>query len=119
MMLESDNIKLRFARRFALVVALVAASVLVLVFVYGTAAGGTSMLEGMLPDGQRPQWYWTRMETSGYEITAVSYAHNHYLEYQVVKGEHAYGVQLELDADSGTVTAVTIVDLSQVASAQQ
>ena len=119
MMLESDNIQPHPARRFALVVALVAASVLVFVFVYGTAAGGTSMLEGMLPDGQRPQWYWTRMETSGYEITAVNYAHNHYLEYQVVKGQHAYGVLLEIDADSGTAATVTIVDLSLAASAQR
>jgi len=117
MMLESDNIKLRFARRFALVVALVAATVLV--FVYGTAAGGASMLEGMLRDGERPHWYWTRMETSGYEVTAVSYAHNHNLEYQVVRGEDAYRVRLELDVASGTVAAVTIVDLSNAAGGQR
>jgi len=117
MMVAAVSIQLRLVRRFALVVALVAATVLV--FVYGTAAGGTSILEGMLPDGERPHWYWTRMETSGYEVTAVSYAHNNNLEYQVVKGMRAYRVQLELDAPSGTVAAVTIVDLSDASDGQR
>ncbi len=116
-MFDSDVFQLRLVRVFALVVALVA--IAVLVFDYGTAAGGASILEELLDNGQRPAWYWTRMETSGYKVTAVSYARDHYLEYQVVKGLESYGVQLQVDADTGTVSSVNVVALGQEAVVQR
>lgn len=107
-MIEDDRDKLPVARLLVLAATVVA--VALLAFAYGTAAGGASILEALLPDGERPLWYWTRMESSGYEVTSVSYAHDHHLQYQVVKDEEWYEVQLELDAGSGTAVAVTIVE---------
>ena len=62
MMVKTDNSRFRMARRLALVVALVA--VAVFVFVYGTAAGGTSILEGMLPDGKQASLFYRRTKTA-------------------------------------------------------
>jgi hypothetical protein len=74
----------------------------------GGTAEGASTLEGILPAGEGPDWYWTRMENAGYEVTSINYERDDYVEYEVVKGEDSYEVQLELDSESGKVAGVEI-----------
>lgn len=74
----------------------------------GGTAEGASTLEGILPAGEGPDWYWTRMENAGYEVTSINYERDDYVEYEVVKGEDSYEVQLELDSESGKVDSVEI-----------
>lgn len=76
---------------------------------FDTRGEGTSNLELLLPEGERPNWYWTRMENSGYEVTGVNYEPYDFVEYQVMKGGESYAVQLVLDPESGTAAAVTII----------
>ena len=73
----------------------------------GEAQAARSLEENLLP-GHPPDWYETRLAESGYEVTAVNYDDEDYREYEIVRGEESYEVQLEIDASSGTVATVTV-----------
>ena len=106
-MVDKDILKLGPPQLLVVVATLVA--VAWLVSTLGTPTGGISSLEALLPGGERPTWYWTRMENSGYEVTAVNYEPYDFVEYQVMKAGQSYAVQLSLDPEAGIAVAVTIV----------
>lgn len=56
-------------------------------------------LETSLEPGHGPDHYWTQLEQLGYQVTAVNYDDEDYVEYEIVKGDSSYEVQIDLDDD--------------------
>jgi uncharacterized protein YmfQ (DUF2313 family) len=69
---------------------------------------GKAQLEQVLPTGQPRDFYSKKLQELGFTITSTNYATDDYLEYEVVKGNQSYEVQLDLDNDTKRVSAVDI-----------
>lgn len=66
----------------------------------GCAAATASQaqdLETALGTGQGPQYYWEALEAAGYQVTAVNYDTRDYVEYEIVRGDETFEVQIDLD----------------------
>lgn len=66
------------------------------------------LLEAHLQPGQTPAAYSKMLRELGYTITAVNYNTPDYAEYEVVKGDRSYEVQMDLNEETGRATNIDI-----------
>lgn len=71
------------------------------------SAEDAQTLRESLELGHGPDHYWQQIEQLGYEVTAVNYDREEYLEYEVVRGDNSYEVQIELD-DERLATGIEV-----------
>ncbi len=64
-------------------------------------------LEQTLKAGQDKNFYRRELEKMGYQITSLNYDKPDYLEYEVVKGNNTYEVQIDFDK-SGKATKIDV-----------
>jgi hypothetical protein len=69
---------------------------------------GQAELEKQLPAGQEVKSYRQKLEKLGYQVTSINYDTPTYLEYEVVKGDQTWEVQIDVDADTRKATAIEI-----------
>lgn len=67
-----------------------------------------TLREGELPVGKTRGFYWDRLADMGYTITAVNYDEPDYVEYEVVKGDRTYEVQIDIDEDTKRATDIDV-----------
>jgi uncharacterized protein YmfQ (DUF2313 family) len=65
-------------------------------------------LEKALKTGEQKDFYRKELEKMGWQITSVNYDKPDYLEYEIVKGNDSYEVQIDLDKNSGKGTKVDV-----------
>lgn len=70
-------------------------------------SGEKEQLEKALAVGQNKPQYDALLKKMGYQITSVNDVEKDYLEYEVVKGDHSYEVQIDLDNKVGKKIDVT------------
>ncbi|MGH7960423.1 MAG: hypothetical protein ACRERD_01170, partial [Candidatus Binatia bacterium] len=58
--------------------------------------------------GRTPGFYWDRLGDMGYTITAINYNQPDYVEYEVVKGDRTYEVQIDRNEDTGRATDIDV-----------
>lgn len=73
-------------------------------------------LEQALPAGLKAEDYKERIERMHYKIASVDDRDPGYLEYQIVKGDNSYDVQIEMDRDSKLAKSVEITSDDQGAT---
>jgi hypothetical protein len=62
----------------------------------------------VLKPGQDKNTYRRELEKLGYQITSVNYDRPDYLEYEIVKGNNSYEVQIDFDKNSGKASKVDV-----------
>ena len=65
-------------------------------------------LEKTLKTGENKKNYRDQLEKLGYKITSVNADKPDYLEYEIVKGDDTYEVQIDFDKNSGKATKVDV-----------
>jgi uncharacterized protein YmfQ (DUF2313 family) len=65
-------------------------------------------LEQTLKTGEDKNFYRRELEKMGYQITSVNYDKPDYVEYETVKGNNTYEVQIDFDKNSGKATKVDV-----------
>ncbi len=70
-------------------------------------SGEKEQLEKALAAGQTRAQYEAMLKKMGYQVTSVNDAEKDYLEYEVVKGDNSYEVQIDLDNKVGKKVDVT------------
>jgi len=65
-------------------------------------------LEKALKTGESKQSYRSQLEKMGYKITSVNADKPDYVEYEIVKGNDTYEVQIDFDKNSGKATKVDV-----------
>ena len=65
-------------------------------------------LEKALRTGESKDFYRKELEKIGWQITSVNYDKPDYLEYEIVKGDNSYEVQIDFDKNSGKSTKVDV-----------
>jgi hypothetical protein len=65
-------------------------------------------LEKSLKAQQAKSYYPQALKDLGYQITAVNNDEPDYVEYEIVKGQDSYEVQIDLDKDTGTAKKVDV-----------
>ena len=73
-----------------------------------TAKDAEDKLEQALKTGETKDFYRREIEKMGWQITAVNYDKPYYLEYQIVKGDDSYEVQIDFDKNSAKATKVDV-----------
>jgi uncharacterized protein YmfQ (DUF2313 family) len=68
---------------------------------------GEEALERALKPGQDKNFYRKELERMGYMITATNYDKPDYVEWEVVKGDQSYEIQLDMAGGKGTKVDVT------------
>jgi hypothetical protein len=71
-------------------------------------AGEKDQMEKALGTGHDRAYYKTALEKMGYRITSVNEADPRNLEYEVVKGDTSYEVQIDFDANTKKSTRVDV-----------
>jgi uncharacterized protein YmfQ (DUF2313 family) len=66
-------------------------------------------LEQALKTGEEKPFYRRELEKMGWHITSVNYDKPDYLEYEIVKGDQSYEVQIDVDKNSHKATKVDVV----------
>jgi len=69
---------------------------------------GQAELQKLLSPGMAPGSYREKLKHLGYRITSTNYNNPDYLEYEVVKGDQTWEVQIDVDEDTGKATQVDI-----------
>ena len=69
---------------------------------------GRALLERQLLPGRTPADYRLLLQNRGYTITAENYNAPNFVEYEIVKGNRSYEVQIYLHEPSGRATAVDV-----------
>src|ERR671915_455217 len=64
--------------------------------------------EKTLKTGEDKNFYRREMEKMGYQITSVNYDKPDYLEYEIVKGNNTYEVQIDFDKNSAKATKIDV-----------
>lgn len=67
-----------------------------------------AQLEQALHEGQSRDFYSKKLRELGFLITSTNYATDDYVEYEVVKGDQSYEIQLDLDQETGRVDEIDI-----------
>lgn len=70
--------------------------------------GAEDKLEQALKTGEEKAFYRRQLEKMGWKITSVNYDKPDYVEYEIVKGEDSYEVQIDLDKNSRKATKVDV-----------
>lgn len=65
-------------------------------------------LEKSLMVGQSKDYYRGELTKRGYQVTSVNQAQPDYVEYEVVKGDNSYEVQVDFDKSTGKSTKVDV-----------
>jgi uncharacterized protein YmfQ (DUF2313 family) len=65
-------------------------------------------LEKALKTGEDKAFYRKELEKMGWKITSVNYDKADYVEYEIVKGDQSYEVQIDLDKNSHKATKVDV-----------
>jgi uncharacterized protein YmfQ (DUF2313 family) len=65
-------------------------------------------LEGALKTGQEKNFYRRELEKLGWQITSVNYDKPEYVEYEIIKGDQSYEVQIDFDKNSHKATKVDV-----------
>jgi uncharacterized protein YmfQ (DUF2313 family) len=66
-------------------------------------------LERTLKTGEEKDFYRRELEKLGWMITAVNYDKPDYVEYEIVKGDQSFEVQVDIDKNSHKATKVDVV----------
>ncbi len=66
-------------------------------------------LERALKTGEEKDFYRRELEKMGWMITAVNYDKPDYVEYEIVKGDQSFEVQVDIDKNSHKATKVDVV----------
>jgi uncharacterized protein YmfQ (DUF2313 family) len=73
-----------------------------------TAKTAEEKLEKALKTGEEKDFYRRELEKMGWKITAINYDKPEYLEYEIVKGQDTYEVQIDFDTNSHKATKVDV-----------
>jgi uncharacterized protein YmfQ (DUF2313 family) len=65
-------------------------------------------LEKALKTGEEKDFYRRQLEKMGWQITSVNYDKPDYVEYEIVKGDQSYEVQIDFDKNSRKATKVDV-----------
>jgi len=65
-------------------------------------------LEKALKTGEEKNFYRRELEKMGWSITSVNYDKPDYVEYEIVKGDQSYEVQIDIDKNSHKATKVDV-----------
>jgi opacity protein-like surface antigen len=65
-------------------------------------------LEKALPMNLKAADYRSKIEALGYKVTAVNDRERDYVEYEIVKGENSYEVQIDLDSGTGMAKKIDV-----------
>lgn len=65
-------------------------------------------LEQVLKTGEEKAFYRRELEKMGWQITSVNYDKPDYLEYEIVKGDRSYEVQIDFDKNSHKASKVDV-----------
>ena len=65
-------------------------------------------LEQALKTGEEKDFYRRQLEKMGWKITSVNYDKPDYVEYEIVKGDDSYEVQIDFDKNSRKATKVDV-----------
>jgi len=75
----------------------------------GKASKGTEdKLEQALKTGEEKDFYRRQLEKMGWKITSVNYDKPDYVEYEIVKGDDSYEVQIDFDKNSRKAKKVDV-----------
>jgi uncharacterized protein YmfQ (DUF2313 family) len=66
-------------------------------------------LEQALKTGEEKDFYRRQLEKMGWKVTSVNYDKPDYVEYEIVKGDTSYEVQIDFDKNSHKATKVDVV----------
>ncbi|HEV8719093.1 MAG TPA: hypothetical protein VGW77_00460 [Candidatus Binatia bacterium] len=66
-------------------------------------------IEQVLKTGEEKAFYRRELEKMGWKITSVNYDRPDYVEYEIVKNDTSYEVQIDLDKNSHKSTKVDVV----------
>jgi hypothetical protein len=69
---------------------------------------GQAELEKNLPPGQAIDTYRPKLEKLGYRVTALNYNDDDYVEYEVVKGNETWEVQIDVDDETRKAESIEI-----------
>jgi uncharacterized protein YmfQ (DUF2313 family) len=69
---------------------------------------GQAELQQALVKGQERGFFDSKLRELGYQITAINYNDEDYIEYEVVKGENTYEVQIDIDDETQKATEIEI-----------
>jgi uncharacterized protein YmfQ (DUF2313 family) len=73
-----------------------------------SAKGDEDKLEQALKTGEEKAFYRRELEKMGWKITSVNYDKPDYLEYEIVKGDQSFEVQIDMDKNSHKATKVDV-----------
>jgi hypothetical protein len=73
-----------------------------------TARGTEDKLEQALKTGEEKDFYRRQLEKMGWKITSVNYDKPDYVEYEIVKGDDSYEVQIDFDKNSRKANKVDV-----------
>jgi uncharacterized protein YmfQ (DUF2313 family) len=73
-----------------------------------TAKSDSDKLEQALKTGEDKAFYRRELEKMGWKVTSVNYDKPDYVEYEIVKGDKSYEVQIDLDKNSHKATKVDV-----------
>lgn len=73
-----------------------------------TAKDSEDKLQKALKTGETKDFYRRELEKMGWQITSVNYDKPDYLEYEIVKGDDSYEVQIDFDKNSNKATKVDV-----------
>lgn len=73
-----------------------------------TAKDSEDKLEKALKTGETKDFYRRELEKMGWQITSVNYDKPDYLEYEIVKGDDSYEVQIDFDKNNNKATKVDV-----------
>src|SRR5919106_266763 len=73
-----------------------------------SAKGDEEKLEQTLKTGEEKAFYRRELEKMGWHITSVNYDKPDYLEYEIVKGDQSFEVQIDVDKNSHKSTKVDV-----------
>ena len=65
-------------------------------------------LEQALKTGETKDFYRREIEKMGWKVTSVNYDKPDYVEYEIVKGDQSYEVQIDIDKNSHKATKVDV-----------
>jgi hypothetical protein len=70
---------------------------------------GQAQLQKELAPGQSADSYLKKLNDLGYKVTSTNYSDPDYLEYEVVKGDQTWEVQIDVNEDTRRATEIDIV----------
>jgi uncharacterized protein YmfQ (DUF2313 family) len=65
-------------------------------------------LEQTLKTGEGKDFYRRELEKTGWKVTSVNYDKPDYVEYEIVKGDDSYEVQIDVDKNSNKATKIDV-----------